>query len=88
MCRIQFSWRTEFDMREHIFLLLACGRTQGSIPGQGSPKSLKQVVTAPLKRSLINSCECHGFSEMTIIKGSNHNQTKFIELYKNICYIE
>ena len=50
-------------------------------------KSFKQVVKARLKRSLINRCHCHGSSEMTIIKGSNHNQTKFIELYKNICML-
>ena len=36
---------------------------RGSIPGRDRPMSLKQVVT-----SLGNRCECHGSSEMTIIR--------------------
>ena len=35
-----------------------------SKPSRYKPKSLKQVVTAPLL-----TCECHGPSEMTIING-------------------
>ena len=40
----------------------------GSIPARDGPKSIKQVVTAPIK-TLGNKCESHGSSEMTIING-------------------
>ena len=38
---------------------------RNSSPGRDRPKSLKQVVTAPLP-TLGNRCECHGSSEITM----------------------
>ena len=41
---------------------------RGLIPGQYRPKSLKQVGQLHCQ-TLGNRCECHGSSEMTIMKG-------------------
>ena len=44
-----------------------------SNPSRDRPKSLKQVVTAPLPNAW-HQCECHGSSEMTIINGYSVSQ--------------
>ena len=53
-------WRSGRAFASH-----AGGRV--SIPGRDRPKSLKQVVKAPCQ-TLGNRWECHGSSELTIIK--------------------
>ena len=44
---------------------------RGSIPGRNRPYSYTKTgsVNSTAKRSATNVHECHGFSEMTIIKG-------------------